>query len=217
MVNPVAEAPLWIAVNGERRIVLSCSPHEPAPLALGHLVAEGWVERVDDVRAWRTVAGGVEVELDAARVAAIEALQRHRLAHGCGLRHYLDCDVDALPRIPPTDAPPDPAPLLRDLFRLVPAGGVHAAAYCAGAALAHVTADVARHCAVDRVIGMAALAGGTGGGGLVMTARVSGAIALKAAHSRIGWIASRSIATTLAHELCAAAGIALYERAGRGA
>jgi formate dehydrogenase assembly factor FdhD len=35
--------------------------------------------------------------------------------------------------------------------------------------------------------------------------------------ARLGWIASRSIATSLAHEIAAAHGMLLMERAGRAA
>jgi formate dehydrogenase assembly factor FdhD len=41
-------------------------------------------------------------------------------------------------------------------------------------------------------------------------------MAVKVARARIGWIASRSVATSLAQEICALTGITLYERAGRG-
>jgi FdhD protein len=208
------EAPCWIAVNGTRRIVLSCSPHEIGALAVGHLLAEAWIERAGDLHAWREVAGGVEVSMDAARIDAANALREHQVAKGCGLRHFLDCDVASLPRVSMKQPPRDPAALLRSLFQHASEGGVHAAAWSDGETLVHVTTDVARHCAVDRVIGLAALAGAHHGG-LVVSARVSGAMAVKAARAGIGWIASRSIATTLAQELCAAAGITLYERAAR--
>ena len=47
------EQPVWIALNGVRRIVLSCSPHEPAALALGHLLAElQWMEKTYPGSQW---------------------------------------------------------------------------------------------------------------------------------------------------------------------
>lgn len=212
----VTETPVWIALNGERSIVLSCSPHDIAGLAIGHLIADGWIERLGDLVSWNATDTGVEVEVDPARVASAAALRSHQTQHGCGLRHFLDCDPAALPRARATVKPNDLPALLRALFQHSSDGGVHAAAYSDGSELVHVTTDVARHCAVDRVIGMAAIAGTASGGGLVLSARVSGAIAMKAARARIGWIASRSIATSLAHEICAAAGITLFERAARG-
>jgi FdhD protein len=75
--------------------------------------------------------------------------------------------------------------------------------------------DVSRHAAVDKAAG-AALLGGVDDAprGLVLTARISGQIALTAARSGIGWIASRSIPTTLAVAIGAAAGLTLVARAG---
>jgi formate dehydrogenase accessory protein FdhD len=155
------------------------------------------------------------VKLDTMRVDNALALHAHQTSHGCGLRHFIDCDPAALPRISMDAAPRDVPSLLRALLQLTSDGGVHAAAWSDNVSLVHTTIDVARHCAVDRVIGLAALAGAAGGG-LVVSARVSGAMAVKVARARIGWIASRSVATSLAQEICALTGITLYERAGRG-
>lgn len=222
----VAEAPIWIAINGTRRIVLSCSPHEIDVLALGHLAAEGWIRTAADVLALQVRDGpagarGVDVRLAAAPAAAALALLAHRTEHGCGLRHFLDCEpagsVATAERAPP---PADPVPLLRALFAAAaaaaPGGGVHTAALSDGAALCHTATDVARHCAVDRVVGLALRAGDdVSRFGLVLSSRVSGAIALKLVHTGIGWLASRSIATSLARELASAHRIALLQRAAR--
>ncbi|MEX1182387.1 MAG: formate dehydrogenase accessory sulfurtransferase FdhD [Gemmatimonadota bacterium] len=218
------ETTVWISINGVRRVALSCSPHQRDALALGHLLAEGWIDDAAAVLALTPADGpadarGVEVQIEAARVDVALGERRHQTQHGCGLRHVLDCDP------PPrrTDAPAAPARvelLFRPLFAAcvdaAPEGGIHAAALSDGADLTHVATDVARHCAVDRAIGLA-LATGTETErlGLVLTSRISGAIALKCARVGIRWIASRSIATTLAHEIAAAYGITIVERAAR--
>jgi FdhD protein len=221
------ERPVWIALNGVRCCVLSCSPHEPTALALGHLLSEGWIETRAQVHALEVAeepggALGVLARVDDERVDTTLMLQRHQTLHGCGVRHFLDCDAWQIPPLPQTALPRDAGALLRALFERSAAdttdGGMHAAALSDGADLLESSYDVARHCALDRAIGAAMLAGADLGTlGLVCTARVSGAMALKAVRTRLGWIASRSIATSLAHDIAAHYGLTIIERAGRQA
>jgi FdhD protein len=221
------EQPVWIALNGVRRIVLSCSPHDLAELALGNLVADGWVRRPAEVLALVMADGdegrhGVSVQIEPEQLDAAELVRRHQTLHGCGVRHVLDCDPFAVTPVEPPSLPIDPGPLLRSLFATAaeraPDGGMHAAALSDGGALLATSVDVARHSALDRVIGVALRdIGDLSGLGLVCTARISGAMALKAVRARLGWVASRSIATSLAHEIAAAHGMLLIERAGKAA
>jgi FdhD protein len=224
----VDESTIWIAVNGARRILLSCSPADADALAVGHLLAEGWLRIPADVTALRTVPGpggacGVEVEMAGALADRAEALRRHRLDHGCGLRHAIDC-VDggdgAAAVLPDASPAADLAAAFRALFAAAdaasPTGGVHAAALADDGGLRYVSVDVARHCAVDRAIGYACLAGAEPSRfGLLTTARLSGAIAAKAATARLRWVASRSVATPLARDIARAGGVPLLERAAR--
>lgn len=116
---------------------------------------------------------------------------------------------------PPLDAMPE---LFRELFRCGderhPHGGVHVAALSDGDRLLHVQTDVGRHNAVDKTLGGALLIDtDIGALGLVLSARVSGEIARKAAAAGVAWIATRSVPTTLALEFAQAAGIAVVARA----
>lgn len=218
------EQPVSAALNGVRRIVLSCSPAEPEALVLGHLLAEGWIASGSDVMSISVAPrtrGGLDVfaEIDPRLIERHELLHRHQTLHGCGLRHVLDCDPSALTRVV-APARIEPTPLLRELFartdELAPQGGVHGVALSDGDDLLTMAIDVARHCAVDRALGLGLRdRGDVAGLGLVSTARISGAIALKAARARLGWIASRSIATSLAREIADACGMLLIERGGR--
>jgi FdhD protein len=221
----VDEAPVWIAINDVRRVVLTCSPADPYALGLGHLLSEGWIDRADRIRSITVEAGpggcrGVSVHIDPPAVAAAELLKQHQLAHGCGLRHFLDCVT--MPRReaaePATDV--DLGAVFRSLFAAAdtasPAGGVHAAALTDGTRLLHVAVDVARHCAVDRALGDALRCNTPiAEFGLVATSRISGAIALKAIRANVLWAASRSLATPLARELATAAGLTVHEQAAR--
>jgi FdhD protein len=222
--GPHAEQPVWIALNGVRRIVLSCSPVDTEALAFGHLIAEGWIGTAADVHSLTVSTDegrtGVSAHIDAAQLESAELVRRHQTLHGCGLRHVLDCDPAGAAPVRAPDHPVDAVPLLRALFAeadaRAPSGGVHAAALSDGATLLATSIDVARHCAVDRAIGLglrdhddvSAL-------GLVCTARISGAMALKAVRARLGWVASRSIATSLAREIADAHGLLLMERAAK--
>lgn len=216
------EQPIWIALNGIRRVVLSCSPHEPEPLALGHLVNEGWVRSAADVHGLEVAhvqgRAGVTAHVDPAHLEAFEMVRRHQLLHGCGLRHALDCEPNGVAPVQTRALPGDAVMLLRQLFsavdRLAPGGGVHAAALSDGETLTGIAVDVARHCAFDRAAGLGLIGNSDlSAFGLVTTARVSGAMAMKAARARLGWIASRSIATGLAREIAEHHGVQLLERA----
>jgi FdhD protein len=225
------EAPIWISINGARSALLVCSPSETDALAVGHLIGNGWISSRADVQALRTVTGpggacGVELDIDPALATAAADLRRHVLEHGCGPRHVLDCAAGRTAlhtqrRVPqPSTAAVDLSDAFRTLFAAAdaasPQGGVHAAALCDGSLLHHAAVDVARHCAVDRVIGLAALAGDdVSRWGLVLTSRISGVIALKAVHAGVGWVASRSIATPLAREIAHAAALPMHEHATR--
>lgn len=221
---PHEEKPISIALNGVRRIVLSCTPTQPAVLALGHLLTEGWIRNLDDVGAISVSedeTGGltVFVEADAEQVETTEMVRRHQTLHGCGLRHVLDCDPFMVTPVDSPGIPLDGVHLLRALFTAVddmaPGGGVHACSISDGERLVFTSTDVARHCALDRAVGLGIREGDIAGMGLVSTARISGAMALKAARAGLGWIASRSVATTLASEIADAFGVLLIERAGK--
>lgn len=220
------EQPVWIALNGVRRIVLSCSPADTAALALGHLLAEGWIRSAADVFTLTASeegddgGWGVSAQISPDQLENAELVRRHQTLHGCGLRHVLDCDAWSLPPVQSPALPIDAVPLLRALFAVAderaPDGGVHAAALSDGSTLSAESIDVARHCAVDRAIGLGlADRDDLSDLGLVCTARISGAMALKAVRAGLGWIASRSIATSLAHEIADAYGLLLLERAGK--
>jgi FdhD protein len=97
-------------------------------------------------------------------------------------------------------------------------GGLHATALMRGETIVYIDTDVARHSSVDRVFGLATLDGADLSKlGLLLSARLSGSMALKAALAGVGWVASRSIATSLAAEIAAAAELPVLQRAARRA
>ncbi|HEX7118137.1 MAG TPA: formate dehydrogenase accessory sulfurtransferase FdhD [Longimicrobiales bacterium] len=221
----VPEAPFWLELNGRRVATWSCTPEHLHALALGWLVAEGCLAPGEPLPPVEIVdegdAIGARVRVPADRAARSDAERRHRREHGCGLVHFLHCEPHALDRGAGPGTLPDDADfptLFRALFAAGDGhretGGVHAAALSDGRTLRHHIEEVGRHNAVDKAIGLALLGGEDPAGlGLVLTARISGEIALKAARARLRWIASRSVPTTLAVQIAGAAGIPILGRA----
>jgi FdhD protein len=221
---PVAETSWILVVNGERIAAGTASPGQSRELAAGLLLGSGFVRSRTDLLDLSIREGQFATTLeasvpDAAFAAAMEE-RRHRERTGCGLLHFVACDGDSLAIEPALDVPSDDelADRLRALFDACstthPGGGVHGAAVIAGAG-EFGAIDVSRHAAVDKAAGAAFLGvEGDAPRGLVLTARISGQIALTAARAGMSWIASRSIPTTLAVAIGAAAGVTLVARAG---
>ncbi len=179
----------------------TCTPTALHALAAGRLLADGL--------------------LGTRRVAAIDVTDRDGVI--VLNTHLRPATVHETESVRPAARPGPPAPdalheLFRDLFRAGdernPAGGVHVAALSDGDRLLHVQTDVGRHNAVDKVLGGALLIDTDARAlGLVLSARVSGEIARKAAAAAVAWIATRSVPTTLAIEVARAAGIPIVGRA----
>jgi FdhD protein len=224
-VAAVPEEVVRLRVNGQLVATWSGSPVALEALAAGRLLTMGFLRSAEDLLGLRVSRdeGGHSLDAQVEREAAGRGLEdrRHRREHGCGLRFLITCRPDRLPPRGAAPGPPEPGifpALFRELFERSPsrreAGGHHTAALSDGSRLVHVHEEVGRHNGVDKVLG-AALMDGTGfpAHGILTTARISGEIAEKAARAGVGWIASRSVPTTLAVEVAAAAGVALIGRA----
>jgi FdhD protein len=222
----VGEAVWSLVVNDEPYLAGTASPGNERALGTGRLIAEGLIGDAADLHSIELVhrpVGTIRIEakIDTRRFAVGRALHAHQVTEGCGLLHFLHCAPEELARPRPAQVvdPADVAPMLHELFeacrRAAPGGGVHAAGLFSGGGMHHVTVDVARHAAAEKAVGSAFLTGGLpAGDGLVVTARISGSMALLAARAGICWIASRSIPTTLAVDIAAVAGMTLVARAG---
>lgn len=177
-----------------------CTPALLPALVVGRLYAEGLV---DDA----AVAGGISVQQrDLEVTITMPALHERARTQPARSRHG--------------DLPPHEqlAELFRALFAGVDerheSGGMHAAALAEQGRIAFQAEDVGRHNAVDKVIGMALLAGAEPPGyGMLISSRISGEIARKAAAAGIAWLASRSIPTTLALRYAQDAHLPLIGRA----
>jgi len=223
----VEEVPVWLEVNGTPMVTWMCTPDQLEELAIGWLHGEGYLSTLADLESLRPCATdlGFWAQVDAARVSAIAAEDRQRvLASGCGAVSVFLADPATAPTRPAASPPPD-LEVLRGLFkqlfglgeRYKSTGGIHAAALTDGKDLLHHAEDIGRHNAVDKVIGAALLAGrDVRGHGLLVTGRISGELAFKAARAGLDWIATPSVPSTVAVSIAQRSGMYLLGRAVSG-
>jgi formate dehydrogenase assembly factor FdhD len=218
------EAPFWVEVNGRRVGAATCTPERFEALAAGWLLAHGFIERAEDLASLEPVAAaegsfGLRVSVDPARAQeATRHIERCRES-GAGPLYFVHHAPGLLrgrARLLPLPPPDRLAGLFRGLWPAEPApGGVHVVAVTDGAELRHRVEDVSGGSAVDKAVGAALLAGeDLARLGLVVSGRVSGGIALRAARCGVAWLASDSLPTTLALTVAAAAALPIVARAG---
>jgi FdhD protein len=225
--DAVEESPVWLELNGSPVVTWMCTPDQLDDLVVGWLFGEGYIDSVEDIEKMRPCARepGFWVDIAPERVTAVESTSRRRiLASGCGsVTAFLGSLAD-VPRhngpIPELDTPTMRA-LFKDLFgrghRYKETGGVHAAALTDGQQLLVHAEDIGRHNAVDKVLG-AMLQDGRRPDGLVLlvTGRISGELAYKAARANLSAIATPSVPSSIAVEIARASGMMLVGRAVSG-
>jgi FdhD protein len=205
----------------------ACTPDQLDELVVGWLHGEGYIDSTRDILRMRPCAKepGFWVDVPPEKFAAVESAERRRvLASGCGAVTTILGSVSSLPRR--TGAVPDVElaqmrALFKELFarggRYKETGGIHAAALTDGRQLLHHAEDIGRHNAVDKVIGACILAGRDPGDLiLLVTGRISGELAFKAARARIALVATPSVPSTIAVDIARASGMVLVGRAVSG-
>ena len=225
--DAVEEAPVWLEVNGAPAVTWMCTPAQLDELVVGWLHGEGYIESAKDLLSLRPCAKelGFWAQVPAERYDDVEAADRRRvLASGCGAVTTILGSLSSLPHravaAPDLDLARTRA-LFKELFgrgeRYKETGGIHAAALTDGEHLLHHAEDIGRHNAVDKVIGAALLDGRMLEGlTLLVTGRISGELAFKAARARLGAVATPSVPSTLAVEIARSAGTLLIGRAVSG-
>lgn len=220
------EVAVWLEVNGEPTVTWMCTPDQLEELAVGWLHGEGYIRSLADLKRLRPCATdlGFWAEVEPALVQAVKQEDRRRvLASGCGAVTTALGDPATLARGPRTSVPS--VSEMRALFKAVfqrgdryhETGGIHAAALTDGNALLSHAEDIGRHNAVDKVIGAAILAGRRlEGTGLLVTGRISGELAFKAARAGLGYVATPSVPSSLAVEIARRSGMTLVGRAVSG-
>jgi FdhD protein len=225
--DAVEESPVWLELNGTPLVTWMCTPEQLDDLVVGWLFGEGYIDRVEDIVKMRPCARepGFWVDIAPERVAAVDSSSRRRiLASGCGSVTAFLGSLAEVPRhkgpIPEFDTPKMRA-LFKELFgrghRYKETGGVHAAALTDGVELITHAEDIGRHNAVDKVLG-AMLQDGRRPDGLVLlvTGRISGELAYKAARANLAAVATPSVPSSIAVEIARASGMMLVGRAVSG-
>jgi FdhD protein len=216
----VREALLVVRILGGGDFSLMHTPGDEEELALGFLLAEGWIERADDVASLELCEGGDTIKVRLARAPAKPAAERTLILHpSCGLCGREDAVpfLAALEPVPAEARFPLAALLgLTDRLRahqtlFAATGGSHATGLfdAAGRFLA-VGEDIGRHAAFDKAVGRAMRAGiDTGGRGAALSGRSSLEMIAKAARARLALVVAVGAPSAAAIDLAARLGIGL--------
>jgi FdhD protein len=201
-VQPVAtEVPCTIVGNGVEVATLLCSPAHLEELAVGFLFSSALINAREDILATSVDPARWTVTCKLSRTPAPELMARRMYTSGCG-RGIIYSSLSETGLRQPLDSPTRLSPeqiagLARwlqhcsALFR--DTGAVHSAALSdQGAIPRECIDDVARHCAVDKVIGRRILAGEPFEGTvLVCSGRISSEILHKARRAGIAVVVAR--------------------------
>ena len=226
--DAVDEVPVWLEVNGQPAVTWMCTPDQLPELVVGWCFGEGYIDAKADLLSMRPCAKepGFWVTVPAARYETVEGQERRRvLASGCGAVTTILGSLSNVPRRTTRPPVPDLARtrlLFKELFargeRYASTGGIHAAALTDGQSLFHHAEDIGRHNAVDKVFGAALQAGRSPADMiLLVTGRISGELAFKAARAGVAAVATPSVPSTIAVEIARAADMLLIARAVSGA
>ena len=220
------EVPLHVFVNGIRYVTILCSPTQLKELAVGHVLSEGLVKSVDEIRDILLETGGkcqilLKAGIDAEKRISISQPFARLIISACGSQDYwpLTRLVDRIefPRVT-SDLTVDASVVLESVRQLSTlaktfreTGGVHIAAlFSAKGELMTSAEDVGRHNAVDKVIG----AGGLSkldfkNCFLALSGRLTGDMVLKAARMGIPLVASLAAAIDSGIEAAQLTGVTL--------
>ncbi|MBC7791550.1 MAG: formate dehydrogenase accessory sulfurtransferase FdhD [Anaerolineae bacterium] len=225
--DAVEETPVWLEVNNAPAVTWMCTPDQLDELVVGWLHGEGYIDTAADILRMRPCAQelGFWVDVSPERFNTVEAADRRRvLASGCGAVTTILGSLSSVSRrksSPKALELVSTRALFKQLFargeRYKESGGIHAAALTDGTTLLNHAEDIGRHNAVDKVIGAAILEGRQLEDLiLLVTGRISGELAFKAARARFATVATPSVPSTLAVEIARAAGMQLVGRAVSG-
>lgn len=213
------EWPLIVIVNGRRYITLLATPANLDELAVGFALGDGLLNSHRDILALKLSPDQGQVELElagnvdlAARMAATRVLTT-----GCGKGSGFYRAVDSLKQkavlAPVKMAPAEIVHLMQEFSQrsqlFSDTGAVHAAALADGE-IQVFREDVARHNAIDKLVGNAILGDRDVSAMCLLTSgRISSELVLKAARLGLGLLLSRSAPTALAVELAQELGITI--------
>ena len=228
----IAEVPLTIFLDAEELVTILCTPELLRELAVGFLYSEGFIYEKEDIRGIDVDLGEYTVRVETRRgvvsgegtspegraallkrkllitpgcVNAAVSVGRDGPAHDGGLKMV---ESDLALRAEEIVRTVREAHRRSRLYQET--GGVHNAALCKGGRVIFFSEDIGRHNALDKVIGLALLAGIPREDTLVVTSgRISSAVVAKMVRAKVPVLVSRSAPTSEAARLAEAFGITL--------
>jgi len=220
------ERPLHIFLNQTHYVSILCSPSQLKELAVGHLLSEGVLKSIDDIREIRLEKDGkcrvrLRPGVDAERRISVSQPFARLIVSSCGSPDYwpLSKLIDRLDLSKVSSDLTVEAKVVSESVRRLnklaetfrKTGGVHVAAlYSANGELITLAEDVGRHNAVDKVVGIGVLRRlNFEDCFLASSGRLTGDIVLKSARMRIPIVASMTAATDSGVEAAQRTGLTL--------
>lgn len=204
----VTEVPLTIIINDEELATLLCSPAKLKELAVGYLIAEGFIASADDI-----VSSDLNDKTTTIRIKTKNPINKTDLdkkriiTSGCGrgqtfynYRDFSNCQpIESNLKVSAKDILGLVAEFQKKSETFKETGGVHSAALCDGQKIIAFSEDIGRHNAVDKIIGEVILRGENPKDKFLLTSgRISSEILIKAARLSVPLIVSRSAPTNMA-------------------
>jgi len=216
----VEEIPLTIYVNDVELATLVCSSGGHKELAVGFMLSEGMIQNHEEIKdiTLNESDGLLWIET-ASPVKQVDSFLKRQITSCCGKGRASLYFVNDVCNLQPVQSSKQFA--ASHLLKMIGAleegsatfrktGGVHSAALADNTGLLAMYEDIGRHNAVDKVLGYAVLNRlAPDDKFLLLSGRVSSEILIKAGHSHIPLVLSRSAPTCLAVDLADQFGIAL--------
>lgn len=222
------EVAVGILVNTEPVTVMMATPVDLEDMAVGFLLAEGYLDSVLDIRRTQVLSTktgfcvNVAVGKQLRRKLSGRAMEGRSGCGLCGIHALTDVTFSLPHRVRPALQAKSIIAAFNALASHQPMNAanhsVHAAGFAAMDGVIHwAREDVGRHNALDKLIGALKRNHVDGANGFaVMTSRCSFELVQKAAIAGLGGLATLSAPTTLALELALRAGLPLASRAPGG-
>lgn len=216
----VKECSLTIVLNGEKLVTLLCTPRDLKPLAVGYLLAEGFLMDLDGIESLSLDEdkGMAEIEIKGGEMVARRASSLGTVTSGCGkgttyqdvietIRHWR---IESQKKISKEAILNLVGQLQQHSALFKATGGVHSAALADEERILVFKEDIGRHNAIDKIFGECLLEGIATNDKVVLTSgRLSSEIVLKVAKRDVPILISRTAPTSLGVKLAREMGMTL--------